>query len=114
MLDRERAIPRTGMSAEERELRSELRKILSNGGVLHGTLLQRRRVCGKPNCKCTRGEKHESFYLVVTEGGQSRQLYVPKDWEPTVRQWVQDYQRARELMDEVSRLHWQKVRQRQG
>jgi len=102
------------MSVQERRLRSELRKILNNRGVLHGTLLQRQRVCGKPNCRCARGQKHRSLYLVVTEGGKSRQLYVPKDWEQTVRQWVEGYQKARELMEEVSRIHWQKVRQRQG
>lgn len=111
---RERAIPRTALSVQERRLRSQLRNILSNSGMLHGTLLLRRRVCGKPNCKCVRGHKHEGLYLVVTEGGKSRQLYVPKDWEQTVRQWIRNYQRARQLMDEVSRIHWQKVRRRQG
>ena len=111
---RERLITRAAMSAQERHLRSELRRILSNSGLLHGTLLERQRVCGKANCKCTRGQKHRSLYLVVTEGGKSRQLYVPKDWEQTVHRWVQNYQKARKLMEEVSRIHWQKVRERQG
>lgn len=114
MSERERSIPRTAMSAQERRLRSELKKILDRSGVLHGTLLSRKRVCGKPNCKCVRGHKHQSLYLVVTEGGQSRQLYVPKEWEQTVRHWIEEYQKARELMDEVSHIHWQKVRERQG
>ena len=109
-----RPIPRTSLSSEERRLRSELRKILSEAGLLHGTLLRRQRVCGKPNCRCVRGQKHEGLYLVVTEGGTSRQMYVPKEWEQTVRQWVEDYQKARKLMDEASRIHWQKVRERQG
>jgi len=114
MSDSERSIPRTSMSPEERRLRSRLRQILNRSGVLHGTLVRRRRVCGKPNCRCARGQKHESLYLVVTEGGRSRQLYVPKEWEQTVQQWVREYRKARELMEEVSRIHWQKVRERQG
>lgn len=113
MSERKPPIVRTSQSAHERRVRSELRRILNAGGVLHGTLIERRRVCGKPNCKCTRGHKHRSIYLVVTEGGNHRQLYVPQEWEQTVRQWVQDYRKARELMEEVSRIHWQKVRQRQ-
>ena len=113
MSETKRPITRTSQSAQERRLRSELRKILNSSGVLHGTLLERQRVCGKPNCKCASGQKHRSFYLVVTEGGKPRQLYVPKHWGQTVRQWVQDYQKARELMEEVSRIHWQKVRERQ-
>jgi hypothetical protein len=113
MSDTKRPIVRTSQSDRERQIRSELRKILNSSGVLHGTLIERQRVCGKPNCKCMRGQKHRGLYLVVTEGGKPRQLYVPKDWEQTVRRWVQDYQKARELMEEVSRIHWQKVRERQ-
>ena len=113
MSETRRPITRTSQSAQERRLRSELRKILDSSGMLHGTVIERQRVCGKPNCKCTRGQKHSSLYLVVTEGGKPRQLYVPEDWEQTVRQWVQDYQKARKLMEEVSHIHWRKVRERQ-
>ena len=103
---------RTKMSARERELRSALTRILSQQGVIHGTLISRSRVCGKSNCRCAKGHLHESLYLVVTEAGKSRQMYVPKQWEAPVRQWIQQYTQARQLMDELSRLHWDKVRQR--
>ena len=114
MTDKRRAIPRTSLSPRERRLRSELRNILNSGGLLHGTLVRRERLCGKPNCRCTRGQKHQGLYLMVTEGGKSRQLYVPKDWEQIVRKWIEEYRKARELMDEVSRIHWEKVRERKG
>ena len=113
MSEMKRSIPRGKMSPEERRLRSELNKLLSGQGVLHGSLIRRRRVCGKPNCRCTRGQLHEGFYLVVTEGGKSRQLYIPREWEQTVQQWVQQYRKARQLMEGLSRIHWQKVRHRQ-
>ena len=51
--------------------------------------------------------------LAVAAVGRLQQRYVPKDWEPRVRQWVADYQRARRLMEEISRLYHEKVRQRQ-
>ena len=76
--------------------------------------MRRQRLCGKPNCKCTRGEKHEGLYLVASEGGKLRQLYIPKEWEQTVQQWVNDYHQARELMEGISRIGWDKVRNRQG
>jgi len=114
MSEKKRSIPRMRMSAKERQLRSQLRQILNQSGVLHGALIRRQRVCGKPNCKCVRGQKHEGLYLIVTEGGKSRQLYVPGEWEQTVREWIAAYRRARELMEEVSRIHWQKVREREG
>ena len=101
------------MSAQERALRSAVNRLLSQEGVLHGTLLTRQRVCGKAGCRCTRGQRHESLYLVVTEGGQGRQLYVPRPWEARVRAWIENYQTAQARLDALSQLHWTKVRQRQ-
>lgn len=103
---------RTQMTAHERQLRSAIHRILSQQGLIHGTLLTRQRRCGKPRCRCRRGELHESLYLVVTEGGKSRQMYVRRQWEQTVRQWIEQYAQARRLMDELSQVHWEKVRHR--
>jgi len=101
------------MSARERELRSAINKVVSQQGLIHGTLITRRRVCGKANCRCAKGRLHESLYLVVTEAGKGRQMYVPRQWEAAVRHWIEQYAQVRRLMDELSNLHWQKVRQRQ-
>lgn len=100
------------MSIAERRARSRLAQLLSQQGVIRGTLLVRKRKCGKANCRCARGEGHESLFLVISENGRTRQLFVPKDWESRVRRWVEDYHRARELLEEVSRIYWDKVRQR--
>ena len=101
------------MSAHERDLRSTINRILSQRGLIHGTLIVRKRVCGKGNCRCVKGHLHESLYLVVTEAGKSRQMYVPRAWETAVREWIEQYAQARRLMDELSSLHWEKVRRRQ-
>ena len=105
-------IPRAKMSSQERGFRSKLAQLIDQRGMLRGTLLSRKRVCGKASCRCAKGHLHESLYLVISEGGRPRQLYVPKDWEATVRRWVQGYHQARELMEEISRVHWGKVRNR--
>ena len=73
-----------------------------------------KRLCGKPNCKCTRGHKHRSLYLVLVKAGKTHQLYVPRQLEAKVRQWVRNYHAIRDLMDQVSQIHWDKVRTRQG
>jgi len=101
------------MNAQERRSRSALARLATQRGLLRGNLLLRRRVCGKPNCKCTRGELHASLYLVFSEGGKLRQLFIPKTWESRVRLWVQDYHEVRRLLEEVSRLYVEKVRQRE-
>lgn len=101
------------MTVQERRRRSALARLASQRGLLRGNLLERRRVCGKPNCKCTRGELHANLYLVFSEGGKLRQLFVPRSWEPLVRQWVADYHNARRLLEEISRLYVEKLRKRE-
>jgi len=101
------------MSAQERKLRSQINRLLSQHGLLHGTLITRKRVCGKGACRCAKGHLHQSLYLVVTEAGKSRQMYVPSKWEASVRQWLDHYAQARRIIDELSSMHWDKVRNRQ-
>ena len=101
------------MSPHERERRSRLAQLIHGAGLLRGTLAVRERTCGKPNCRCVKGERHVSLYLVASYEGRVRQLFIPKDWEPQVRRWVQQYQEARKLLEEVSLLYWDKVQKRQ-
>jgi len=110
MSDTKRLIAKGRMPDQERRLRSALAKLLSQQGVIHGTLSLRRRVCGKPNCKCAKGQKHEGLYLLVRHKGTVRQIYVPQDRRETVRQWVENYHTARELMDELSDIYEDHVR----
>jgi len=112
MSDKNGRIHRAQMSPTERRARSQLAQLLSQRGVIRGTLLVRQRRCGKANCRCAEGQGHESLFLVISENGRTRQLFVPKDWESRVRLWVEDYHRARGLLEEVSRIYWDKVRQR--
>jgi hypothetical protein len=101
------------MSARERELRSELKQLLASLGLVRGNLSLRLRSCGKPTCHCRQGgAKHPALYLVASEQGKLRQLFIPKELEPQARQWVDTYQRLRQLLEELSELHWQKLRQR--
>ena len=105
-------IPRSKMSARERQFRSKLAQLVGQRGLIRGSLLLRRRVCGKANCRCLKGQKHQSLYLAISQAGRTRQLFVPKAYEPAVRQWVADYHRAQGLMEDISRLYWEKVQQR--
>lgn len=109
-----RSIPRTALSARERAWRSRLCQLLSGQGFVRGSLQERYRVCGNPNCRCAKGQKHRGVYLVVCENGKYRQLYVPKALEAMARQWVENHREVRDLMDRVSRLYQDQLRPRQG
>jgi hypothetical protein len=100
------------MSQPEREFRSKLAKLIHERGMLRGTLSHRERTCGKPTCRCAKGEKHASLYLAFKEKGKYRQIYVPKELEDLVTAWVSNHQKARDLLEEISRVHREKVLKR--
>lgn len=113
MPQRNLEIPRAKMTAAERELRSRLAQIIHSGALMRATLTVRERTCGKDRCKCASGEKHASLYMVSRQDGQVRQLFVPRELEARVRRYVEQYQRAQELLDNISEFHWKRVQERE-
>ena len=102
------------MTASERRLRSELTRVLHSQGVIRGNLSWRERTCGNSNCRCvTKGEKHRALYLVLSEEGKYRQVFVPKAFHEQVGAWVENHKKARDLLEEISRLHYEKLRKRE-
>ena len=102
---------RSELSDSERRFRSRLAQLAHDRWFLRGTLSVRTRKCGKPNCRCARGEPHSSLYLVQSHDGKPRQVCIPKPWEDRVRQAVNDYQEMQRLIEEVSELEWKRVRE---
>lgn len=81
------------------------RPFLAHQRLLKGTLLERAKVCLKPGCKCTRGQPHPSLtYLSWSQGGKTRQVYVPQPDRARVRRQVQAYQALRQ-----ARARWVKL-----
>ena len=105
-------VNRTKLSAVERNFRSQFARLALNGWFLRGTLSERLGKCGKPNCRCTRGELHKSLYLVQSQDGKLRQICVPQAWQERVRQAVTDYHKMQELIEEVSELEWKRLKER--
>ena len=97
---------RGNQSAAERKLRSKLRRLLAAGGIMHASMIVMRRVCGKPNCRCTRGHKHVSLYVARYSEGKQHMKCVPKAKEPQVRAWVQRYREVKETVDALSAIYW--------
>lgn len=100
------------LTAVERSFRSRVAQLASGQWFLRGTLSERSGKCGKPNCHCAGGEPHRSLYLVQSHGGKPRQICVPQSWQQRIRQAVNDYQEMQKLIEEVSELEWNRLRQR--
>ena len=102
--------PRGSLPEAERRLRSRAAQLLDGAGLLHGSLVVRTRVCGKPTCHCVRGEGHRALILTVRSEGRAEQIYVPPHLESTVQRWVEQDRLVRGLIGELGLLHAEKVR----
>lgn len=78
-----------------------LRLLQRSAPMVQGSFYLLRRKCGKPNCRCARGQLHPAYVLTRSEQGKDRLFTVPKDQRAGVRQWAAEYrryQRARALL----------------
>jgi len=90
-------------SRSERLARSQLAKLVHEQPFLCGSLVVLNRVCGKKGCKCSRGELHPGLCVALRVREKRKMIYVPQALEATARRWVNTYQKAWHLMEEISR-----------
>ena len=82
-------------------------KALRSQAMVRGSLLELMRKCGKPGCKCQRGELHgPNFYLSLPKPGKrSRMLPVPPDKVKTVKSLNSHYHDFQHALTEIRRLN---------
>ena len=74
------------------------------GEVLAASLSKTHKVCGKPNCKCARGDKHMVYQLSWTENGTRRSTSIRLDELARVRAAVERYRHLRQSRAELLKL----------
>jgi len=104
-------IPKASMSKEERELRSRANQLLAGAGLVHAFLSVRHQKCGKENCRCTRGEKHETFVLVHRQDRRTQQIPIPRHLVPRVQRWVEQEKTLQEILQRISQLQIERIRE---
>jgi len=78
--------------------RKAMERLGALGNLLEGSL-----------CRADRGEAVR-YQLTDKPAGRSRTLYVPADMAEEVRQWTQNWKRAKRLLRELSELSREEVR----
>ncbi len=101
---------RRQLEQKRERLRSALPAL---GHVLRASLFQRHRRCGKSGCHCAQGEGHPAFYLGVSfAGGKTSQIFLPKELVPIAREWIRNYDRLWQFIEDVSAVNRELLRQR--
>jgi hypothetical protein len=70
-----------------------LRALQRDAPMVPGSLYLLRRKCGKPTCRCGRGQLHATWVLTRSEAGQSRLYSVPTDQRGRLRPLAREYRR---------------------
>ncbi len=96
---------RQALSRIAQQLPSEVEDALGvRAEVLAASLSKTQKICGKPNCKCTRGDKHEVYQLSWTENGRRRSTHIRQDELAGVRASVERYRQLRKCRAELLKL----------
>ena len=81
--------------------------LLGRKELLKGTVTEVQRMCGKPGCKCTKGDKHVCYQLSQSVEGRTRTQNVPRNQLETVRHLTDHYRRFRQARAAWVRLNAQ-------
>lgn len=92
-----------------RELNGErtalLEEMLAVGVTMPGSLFERWRVCGRPGCRCARGEKHGPYLcLSVFREGKPRVFPVARAKADAAREAVTAYRRWRAGLQRLKQM----------
>jgi hypothetical protein len=92
--------------------RSIVRRLPDPSKILRASLIERYTTCGKPGCKCMRGEKHGPSYSisVTLAPGKTKQLYVRKEDLDTVKKWIDNYDKMWQGLMEISEINFESIR----
>ena len=83
----------------------QLRTVMEHKELMRGGVYRLRRKCGKPGCRCTRGQLHESWVHLVREGGVQRTRVLPKGEVARWRALADQYRRFRLARRELKRQY---------
>jgi len=84
-----------------------IRRLPPLKAILRGSLVERYKRCGKPGCKCANGPGHgPKYYLTVSFPKRPPEMeYVPEGFQEKVKQYLQNYRKAKEILEELSSIN---------
>lgn len=77
------------------------------GEILRGSLMERYLTCGKPDCKCARGERHGPIWYLSVSLDQSHRTgrTVASAQVEQVRRWIANYHRVKQHLEKISEIN---------
>jgi len=87
------------------EIKGLVEPLFSDRPVIKGTVYELKRRCGKPGCKCARGELHARMVVSASEGGKTRLQVIPHGLVVEVQAKVRRYQELRRVRARLGEIY---------
>ena len=87
------------------EMKRLVEPFFSDRPVIKGTVYELRRRCGKPGCKCAKGQLHARMVVSASEKGKTRLGVIPRGFLVEVQQKVRRYQDLRRIRARLVAVH---------
>jgi hypothetical protein len=90
-----------------------LRSLKIPADLLRASFVERFTTCGKPNCCCTRGQRHGPFYYLTAglKAGQVRKFILSSpEQQALARHGVEAYQLFWDELEELSQINGELLR----
>jgi len=101
--------PRSSLPQKERSARSKAAQLIHDKPLILGTVVEMANTCGKPNCKCAKGEKHKSWCLAIRHKGKRKMMHIPREHKDAVFEGVRTYQELWKQMEIISEVNVERI-----
>jgi hypothetical protein len=82
------------------------REMVNQVDLVRGSVVVLHRPCTRERCaRCRSGERHPATYLSYKNQGRTRLIYLSAELQPTARQWVKNYRRLMEVIEQVCEIN---------
>jgi hypothetical protein len=87
------------------EVKSLIEPFLSDQALIKGSVYELKSKCGKPGCKCTKGQLHRRMVVSASDKGKTRLRVIPRGFVSEIQNKVRRYQRLRRARARLVALH---------
>jgi hypothetical protein len=87
------------------EVRELINPFFSDKPVIKGSVYELKTKCGKPGCKCAKGELHHRMVVSASEKGKTKLRAIPHGFLVEVQTKVRRYQELRRVRVRLIEVH---------
>jgi hypothetical protein len=87
------------------EIRQLIDPCFSNKPVIKGSVYELKTKCGKPGCKCAKGQLHHRMVVSASEKGKTKLRAIPHGFLVEVQAKVRRYQELRRVRVRFIEVH---------